>query len=67
MVDTDALLQVVWVSLLAAVGLAVVFTSGVLLSSGAAAHPARRALGIALIGVCAVAVAAGLYVMFALK
>lgn len=65
MIDTDALLQVVWVSLLGAVGLAVVFTSGVLLATDGST--VRRGAGVALIAVCAAAVAAGLYVMFALK
>lgn len=66
-VDTGALLQVVWVSLLAAVGLTVLFTGGVLLASGPSASPARRGAGGVLIAVCAAAVVLGLYVLFVLK
>ena len=66
-VDTGALLQVVWVSLVAAVGLAVAFTGGVLLASDAAGAPVRRAAGVGLFALCGLAVGAGLYVMFALK
>ncbi|HWT95575.1 MAG TPA: hypothetical protein VN238_21435 [Solirubrobacteraceae bacterium] len=68
-VDTGALLQVVWVSFAAAIGLTLVFTGGVLLSTGEgeSVSPVRRSAGIALLTVCAAMVALGLYVMFALK
>lgn len=68
-VDTGALLQVVWVSLLAAISLTALFTGGVLLSTGdgTTVSPARRAAGFTLFAICAAAVALGLYVMFVLK
>jgi hypothetical protein len=68
-IDAGALLQVVWVSLVAAISLTALFTGGVLLSTGdgGPVSLARRTAGFALFAVCAAAVALGLYVMFVLK
>lgn len=68
-IDTGALLQVVWVSFAAAVGLTLLFTGGILLTTGEGERVgvARRGAGVLLLAVCAAMVALGLYVMFALK